>query len=366
MESFYHLFNEYSSEINATHTKEGMISSALKGQHCGGIAPLGYDVDKETKEYIINEAEAKAVKMIFDLYEKKVTYQAIADKLNEEGYKTKKGDSFTKNSFDSILKQQKYTGTYIWNETLAKAANGKRNNRVKKAASEQIVVKDKIPVIIPKAQFDRVQEMMKQGNRVKKGTRSKKHYMLGGLGILKCKECGANMQAETTWPRSNSYERYVCPNYKKKTCSMKYIRADSLHDFVATALVEDVKTRKDLAQVLDNYNKENRALTILKNRLDGNETAIKRANYLYQNNPDEAIQRNIEKLMVEKKKIKAQIDKIEKTTSILKIGNLNEISKILKKTLIKSEKEEIRNYVKNSIEEIVVDENNVEIKMKID
>jgi len=366
MESFYHLFNEYSSEINATHTRESMINNALKGQHCGGIPPLGYDVDNVTKEYVINEVEAQAVKMIFDLYEKNVSYQMMADKLNEEGYKTKKGDSFTKNSFDSILNQEKYTGTYVWNASYAKSVNGKRNNRGKKADSEQIVVKDKIPVIISKTQFDRVQDMMKSGRRMTKGIRSKKHYMLGGLGILKCKECGSNMHAETTWSHGKSYEIYVCPNHKKGLCSMKYIRADSLHDFVADALVEEVKSRKDLDTVFSKFNKENRELTILRNRLTGTETAIKRVSYLYQNNPDETIKKSLDKLVAEKKMLEARIKKAAKPANMINKGNLNNISKKLKKTLIESEKLEIRNYIKDSIEEIIADKNEVMIKLKID
>ncbi|MBR5458283.1 MAG: recombinase family protein, partial [Burkholderiaceae bacterium] len=85
MESFYHLFNAYYSEITATHTREGMRNKALKSLHCGGTPPLGYDVDSETKEYVLNEKEAEIVKKIFDLYEQNRSYQSIADELNNAG-----------------------------------------------------------------------------------------------------------------------------------------------------------------------------------------------------------------------------------------------------------------------------------------
>ena len=146
---------------------------------------------------------------------------------------------------------------------------------------------------------------------------------------------------------------------------MKYIRADSLHDFVATTLVEDMKSRKDIAEIFDKYNKENRELIILNNRLEGNKKAIERASYLYQQNPDDTIEKNLEKLTAERQKIKTKIEEAEKNAKILEIGNLNEISKVLKKTLIESEKLEVRNYIKSSIEEVVAGENDVTIKMKI-
>jgi len=131
-------------------------------------------------------------------------------------------------------------------------------------------------------------------------------------------------------------------------------------------LVEEVKSRKDLDTVFSKFNKENRELTILRNRLTGTETAIKRVSYLYQNNPDETIKKSLDKLVAEKKMLEARIKKAAKPANMINKGNLNNISKKLKKTLIESEKLEIRNYIKDSIEEIIADKNEVMIKLKID
>ncbi len=93
---------------------------------------------------------------------------------------------------------------------------------------------------------------------------------------------------------------------------------------------------------------------------------IKGDSPIYQNNPDETIKRSIDKLIIEKQNITNRIKSAEKRANVLKIGNINAISAKLKKTLINSEKEEIRNYIKSSIEEIVASENEVTIKLKID
>ena len=55
IESIFHVFNAYSSKATALHTREGMRNRAIRSLHCGGIPPLGYDVDDDTKEYVINK-----------------------------------------------------------------------------------------------------------------------------------------------------------------------------------------------------------------------------------------------------------------------------------------------------------------------
>ena len=41
----------------------------------------------------------------------------IVDELNIRGYKTKLGTAFRKNSIQSILANEKYTGVYIYNRS---------------------------------------------------------------------------------------------------------------------------------------------------------------------------------------------------------------------------------------------------------
>ena len=114
---------------------------------------------------------------------------------------------------------------------------------------------------------------------------------------------------------------------------------------MATALVEDMKSRNDLDVVFKRFNNENSILAILKRILSSKETAIKHASYLYQNNPDDTIKNELDKLIAEKTKIESRLKRAESTVNILNIGNLNKISKKLKKTLIEADKIEILNYI---------------------
>lgn len=366
MESFYHIFNEYSSEINATHTREGLMNRALKGLHCGGTAPLGYDVDKETKRYIINPTEAEIVKLIFSLYENNLSYQAIAEELNKEGYKTKRGTSFNKNSFDSILKQAKYTGKYVWNKSYAKTATGKRNNRGQKDEQEKVELENVFPIIIPNEQFERVQEMMKNSDKKKKQNYNRKHYMLGGLAVLKCKKCGSNLQAETVYSHGKKYEVYFCPKHKKKECSLKPIKADSLHAWAANLIVKDLKERKDIKTIFALLNGDNGVLNILQNRLDGKNTAIQNLTKLYESNPDEKLRVKLDGYIHEKEVIQNRIKKANEVAKAYKVGNLSDICKQFKELLIYSNDVDVRAYIKSIIETIEVDEKETELNLKIE
>lgn len=82
---------QFYSENLSTEVIKGFKESAYKGIHTGGIAPLGYDVDKVNRKLFIIEEEAQAVRMIFELHNKGVSLTQISDMLNKAGFTTKLG-----------------------------------------------------------------------------------------------------------------------------------------------------------------------------------------------------------------------------------------------------------------------------------
>jgi len=71
----------------------GLMQNARRAMSTGGTPPLGFDINKQ-KEYVINEHEAKAVKLIFEMAVKEKSYASIARKLNDLGYRSKFGLPF--------------------------------------------------------------------------------------------------------------------------------------------------------------------------------------------------------------------------------------------------------------------------------
>ena len=140
----------------AREVMKGMKENAYKCLHVGGIPPLGYYVDLD-KKYQIDEKEASIVKKIFELYIDGNTHQKIITELNSLGYRNKKGTEWTKNSILSILRNEKYIGTYVWNRVVAKNSKGKRNGHREKPVEEVIRIPNGIPAIIHTETFQKVQ-----------------------------------------------------------------------------------------------------------------------------------------------------------------------------------------------------------------
>ncbi|SFG62774.1 Site-specific DNA recombinase [Desulfotomaculum arcticum] len=127
LESLIEGIAEYYSKNLAREVMKGMRETALQAKHCGGTPPLGYNVGPD-KKYIINETEARAVRIIFNMYAAGHGYGNIITTLNETNYKTKAGKPFGKNSLHEILKNKKYAGIYVFNRSTSKNATGRRNN----------------------------------------------------------------------------------------------------------------------------------------------------------------------------------------------------------------------------------------------
>jgi site-specific DNA recombinase len=207
LESLLEGMNQYYVANLARETLKGLLENAHKAKHNGGTPPLGYDVNPGTKQYIINVVEAEAVRLIYKLYIKGYGYKRIADELNKRGFKTKTNRPFRINSLSSILENEKYNGTYIYNQTVQKI-NGKRNNRVKKASDEVIRVEGGIPAIITKSTWEKAiirRNLNKHSNHKKKND-----YLLKSL--IFCGYCGSKLVGNSRIAGRNKtpYVTYDC------------------------------------------------------------------------------------------------------------------------------------------------------------
>ena len=100
--------NEFYSKNLAREVRKGLKENALRCKHTGGSSSLGYDVDRETRLLVINETEAVAVRLIFQMILDGNSYNDIVKRLHREGFKTKANKTFGKNSIYDILHNPKY------------------------------------------------------------------------------------------------------------------------------------------------------------------------------------------------------------------------------------------------------------------
>ncbi|MBR0426562.1 MAG: recombinase family protein [Clostridia bacterium] len=230
------VLSEYYSKNLSKETKKGHRELALKGLHNGGVPPFGYDV--VDRHYVINETEAAYVRRMFDSVIKRQPHTQLIEELKSEGIRGKRGKFLSYPSIYEILRNEKYTGTYLY--SIDEEAD-RMDRRTKPNA---IRIDNAFPAIISKKTFKEVQEIM--DSRKMKG----KHSDYLCRGIVYC-TCGAKMHATVWRIKGGRKHVYRC----KDDCGMKPIPME-LVDKAATDYLREFlspEMQLKIAAFLRNY-----------------------------------------------------------------------------------------------------------------
>lgn len=184
-------FAEFERNIISERVKENKLQRAKKGLFSGGNLILGYDVvDGKLK---VNEGEAEVVKRIFNYYLEEKSANAVAKRLNGEGFRTK----------EIITKKGEKQGNKLFlKDSILRTLRNKTYIGITKSKEEEF--KDKVEPIVDRKVFDQVQERLeeskvdRQVNRVKKPT-------LPLLEITKCGLCGSSLTSQSAKSRKYHY-----------------------------------------------------------------------------------------------------------------------------------------------------------------
>jgi site-specific DNA recombinase len=181
-------------------------------------------------------------------------YTAIRDALNARGLTTKRGQMFGKNSIHEIIRNEKYTGTYVYNKTAAKSVDGTMNRHRLKNAEEIIRVEDAVPVIIPPETFQRAQAILHSRRHKGAQHKAKESYLLSGKIV--CGECGAafagnHRKAYGSHPEYTSY-RCTRKNNAVK-CRNKEVNREEIESLVLHTLAERVFDERLAARLEAEY-----------------------------------------------------------------------------------------------------------------
>ncbi len=260
LKSIIKSFNEYYSANLGEEVMKTMEIKAGRALHLGGIPPLGYDVIEvnKDKKYQVNQKEAIAVQMIFQMYADNCGYTEIIDKLNQLGYLTKKGLSFKKNSISEILRNEKYTGVYIFNRRdKAKRIDGKKvkTNRQLKDDDKIIRIKDGMPRIISDELWNTIQKKLTEN--VRKGAQYKAVHNYYLSGKLKCAYCGQTLVGTSRKAGRNKelYLTYKCNKRENgKKCESKEINKIYLERFTLQTLINSIFTESNADDITTAYN----------------------------------------------------------------------------------------------------------------
>lgn len=222
-------FAQFEREIISERTRDKMGAARRKGKYLGGRPILGYDLNRETKRLVVNEAEAVRVRRIFDLY---LEHQGLIPTVNaiaELGWRTKLwvtnsgktvgGVAFNKNSLHALLTNRIYLGKVTYHEEVYEGEHD---------------------AIVDPELFELVQRQL-HGNRINTGDRL--HGRSAGIlaGLLYCGACNAGMVHTTSSLRRESkrYRYYVCGKATKrshKICPRASLPAEEVERFVVAQL----------------------------------------------------------------------------------------------------------------------------------
>lgn len=217
MESVLEGFAQYFSEELRQKVVRGMRSNAEK---CMVIGPCPFGLQKGPDgKYAIVEAEAEIIREIFRRVAAAEPFADIFRDLNERGIKTKKGRDWDRSSFNQILHNQKYIGTYSYGD---------------------IIVENGIPAILDKELFSMVQTRCiakdyPRGNPRRRKTQNGLFLLTGKLFCGLCKE---PMIGVSAYGHGGKYFYYTCKTHMdhKDQCKKKPVSRDKIEYEIACKL----------------------------------------------------------------------------------------------------------------------------------
>lgn len=209
---------------------------------------LGYDKGPNG-EFVINEEEAKIVRLIFKLYLQGYSCGYIKKELEERGIKSPKGkDTWTSSTIARMLSNEKYKGDALLQKeyTVDFLTKKKKKNE---GELPQYYVKDHHEPIISPEEFDLVQIEINKRSHSTKPYHSNTIY---GRKIY-CGECGCCYIARV-WHSTDKYRRtvYQCSEkYSGSNCHTPYITENMIRNVFIKAFNKYYKAKDELLENMD-------------------------------------------------------------------------------------------------------------------
>lgn len=242
MYKFQGIVAEYEKEKIKERTLRGKRGKASKGLVISNTKPYGYTFDSIKSTYVINEDEARIIRMIFDfIVKEKMGTALICKELNSRGIPSpRKKNAWIISSIHRIITNSLYKGIiYSMKFRYEKIGLNKRK-RTLRPESEWIPIP--VPAIIDEFTWQTAQKQLQENKDLAK--RNLKHdYLLNGL--VQCAQCGrAMIISHSGCTKFTSY--YACISKKilpylnssQKPCTARQVPTELLDDCVFNYLLE--------------------------------------------------------------------------------------------------------------------------------
>lgn len=216
--------------------KFGFRQSIKNGRVLGNDKIWGYD--KKGCRLTVNEAEAEAVRQIFDLYANEgLGIRRLSQKLLEMGYTSRKGNAFNVLTIRHILQNPKYKGWYCGKKTESLDYRSKK--KVFLDPDEWTTYPDPdVPAIVSEELWDRANSLYRTRSAEMKAHQSAAgfHNRYPYSGKLLCEEHGTGFHRQLLTSGKGEKEVWQCRVYREKGragCSAPQLRTEELNEVMA-------------------------------------------------------------------------------------------------------------------------------------
>ena len=258
---FKNILNDMYSRDISKKVLAGRMTRSRQGKFCGGQPPLGLMRDPDDNGHLIIDPEtAPIIRRIFDLALDGFGNMKICKVLMEERIpitRTQTGTDCDVNYYawsgsriSTILRNPFYKGAHVVCKTHQKGIRSNTYNIIPREQRE--IIEDCHEAIIPKAEWDKVQQLIDRRPPIMKGNNCPYYNIFHG--IVYCATCGKSMQVRyekigrTNKDRRTGKERepidkayYICQTYNrlgKNACTSHKIEARDLYNLVLMDIQE--------------------------------------------------------------------------------------------------------------------------------
>ena len=239
-------FGQFEREIVTERIRDSIAGAKRRGKYCGGVPPLGYDANPETKKLEINLKEAAIVREAFELYVKLGSGQDVIRILNEKGYRTMgwtshkgrchENKEFTPDSLYRLLNNAVYSGQ-VHHKGAFYAGEHK--------------------AIITPELWERSRQLLKKNAPVPAGV--KRNSIASPFkGLLQCGYCGGSFGISYSQKNEHRYMYYICikdEDRAERQCPLSRVPAGDLDRVILQQMSRIFKTPSMLVQAYSEVQK---------------------------------------------------------------------------------------------------------------
>ena len=196
---------EYYSANLSQNVLRGMEGNAMRCMH-NGVEVYGYGLGPDGR-YVVDESQAPAVRDAFARIAAGEGRAAVADALNAAGYRTIRGKPWRVDTVTRLIRNEKYTGVYIWGD---------------------VRIEGGMPAIVDSATYAAANERLSNAPRRRRGRSAP--YLLSGLIF---DTDGNRMEPDCGRSRTGDYHYY----YRSRASHVS-IRRDEAEDRVRRAVAD--------------------------------------------------------------------------------------------------------------------------------